>query len=677
MRKFGAYKAARITRRVIDVTLKAYSFFHLNLAYSAISEERRPEVVEKCYWPLLRLAKQHNLPFGVEASAWTLETINAIDPEWINELKRLVTEGPCEFIGSGYAQIIGPLVPAEVNAANLRIGMERYKELLGLLPEVALINEQAYSAGIVPLYREAGFKAIIMEWDNPARANPEWNAEWRYLPQHAVGADGVPFPLIWNKSVAFQKVQRFVHGEIELDEYLAYVGSHQSRSVRAFPIYGNDVEVFDFRPGRYMTEAPLEGKSEWTRLESLYLALRDTSGVEFVSPSQVLGLLNEDGAGNTLRLETTEHPIPVKKQEKYNVLRWAVSGRDDLGINTKCWKIYERLLESPKTTEEDWAELCYLWSSDFRTHITEPRWASYIDRLDAMVGRSHLEPSKKTARASEAGSASRLYEPEVIAEANGRFVDVSGERLRLRFNTYRGLSIESFVDSHIGDASLFGTLSHGFYDDIKWAADFYSGHLVFESAAMPKVTDLTRVNPKIERADGVVSLSTNIATSLGKIHKTWLIDDARGEVTLSYEIDWPEAPFGSLRLGFVTLNPTAFDYEDLAVRTSNGGLTEESFPIFKRRVDHGAPVSFLISANQALSLSNGVCRIGDKTRRIELALDKSASAAVALIRSEPVKGGYFSRIYFSILEQDDTSRPRAGIDERFQLVIRASKTAST
>jgi len=85
VRKFGAYKAARITRRVIDVTLKAYSFFHLNLAYSAISEERRPEVVEKCYWPLLRLAKQHNLPFGVEASAWTLETINAIDPEWINE----------------------------------------------------------------------------------------------------------------------------------------------------------------------------------------------------------------------------------------------------------------------------------------------------------------------------------------------------------------------------------------------------------------------------------------------------------------------------------------------------------------------------------------------------------------------------------------------------------------
>ena len=102
-----------------------------------------------------------------------------------------------------------------------------------------------------------------------------------------------------------------LHGEIELDEYLDYVSSHQGKTVRAFPIYGNDVEVFDFRPGRYMAEAPLESESEWAKLESLNLALRDTSGIEFVSPSQVLGLLDADGAGNALRLETTECPVPT------------------------------------------------------------------------------------------------------------------------------------------------------------------------------------------------------------------------------------------------------------------------------------------------------------------------------------------------------------------------------
>jgi hypothetical protein len=655
------------------MTLKAYSFFHLNLAYSAISEERRLEVVEKCYWPLLRLAEKHDLPFGIEASAWTLETINTIDPRWIVELKRLVTEGPCEFIGSGYAQIIGPLVPAEVNAENLQIGMRRYQELLGLLPEVALINEQAYSAGIVPLYREAGFKAIIMEWDNPARANPDWKAEWRYFPQYAVGADGAQFPLIWNKSVAFQKVQRFVHGEIELDEYLNYFKTHQAETTRAFPVYGNDVEVFDFRPGRYMTEAPLERESEWAKLESLYLTLQKTPGIELVRPSRVLTLLTEPGAGNALRLETTEYPIPVKKQEKYNVLRWAVSGRDDLGINTKCWQIYEILLESAETTEEDWTELCYLWGSDFRTHITEQRWLGYTSRLDKMLERCSAQRLTEPAGVVKTQSVTRLSQTGLIAEHNGRFIDVCGERLCLRFNTYRGLCLESFGDSYVGDVSLFGTLPHGFFDDIKWAADFYSGHLVFESAATSKVTDLNRVKPKINWADGFVSLSTDTVTSFGKVCKTWLIDDLGGEVSLSFDIDWPLAPRGSLRLGFITLNPAAFDYKSLTVRAANGGAIEEVYPLFNRKVDHGAPVSFLISANQALSLSNGMCRISDAKRYLALEIDKSASAAVAMIKSQRIKSSYLTRIYFSILEQDDTSRPRIGIRENFKLVIRSSK----
>jgi len=156
-------------------------------------------------------------------------------------LRDLVTNGPCEFIGCGYAQVIGPLVPAEVNEANFRIGMRHYEDLLGLRPKIALVNEQAYSTGLVPLYREAGYEALIMEWNNPSRAQPEWDVEWRYLPQYACGTGGSEIPLIWNKPVSFQKVQRYVHGEIELDEYLAYVQSHVGKTSRALPIYGNDV----------------------------------------------------------------------------------------------------------------------------------------------------------------------------------------------------------------------------------------------------------------------------------------------------------------------------------------------------------------------------------------------------------------------------------------------------
>ena len=44
--------------RSADITgaTLAFAFFHLNLVFSSIEEERRDEVIARCYWPLLRLA---------------------------------------------------------------------------------------------------------------------------------------------------------------------------------------------------------------------------------------------------------------------------------------------------------------------------------------------------------------------------------------------------------------------------------------------------------------------------------------------------------------------------------------------------------------------------------------------------------------------------------------------
>src|SRR6185436_2730715 len=107
--------------------LRLFTVFHLNLAYSSIEESQRPEVLQRCYWPLLRLAERTGAPLGIEVTGFTLETAAAIDPGWLEALKRLVAGGGCELVGSGYAQLIGPLVPAAVNAANLRIGHEVYE----------------------------------------------------------------------------------------------------------------------------------------------------------------------------------------------------------------------------------------------------------------------------------------------------------------------------------------------------------------------------------------------------------------------------------------------------------------------------------------------------------------------------------------------------------------------
>src|SRR6218665_973828 len=166
-----------------DVTagLSVFAFFHLNLAFSSIEEERRDAVITNCYWPLLQMAQSIG-PLGLEVSGYTLEEIAARDPAWITACREAIAAGRIELIGAGYSQMIGPLVPARVTAENLRLGMETYERLLGVRPRIALVNEQAYAGGLVGLCREAGFDGLIMDFDNPAAAHPEWNSETAYHP---------------------------------------------------------------------------------------------------------------------------------------------------------------------------------------------------------------------------------------------------------------------------------------------------------------------------------------------------------------------------------------------------------------------------------------------------------------------------------------------------------------
>jgi len=146
--------------------IRSYIIFHLNLAYSSIEASSRLDVIEKCYKPLLQLIENNNIPIGIELTAWTLEQIHALAPEWVNDFKALLQAKKAELIGSGYTQIIGPLVPYEVNIWNQRLGLDVYESLLGVKPRLALVNEMAYSTGMVEVYTKSGYDGIIMDRDN-------------------------------------------------------------------------------------------------------------------------------------------------------------------------------------------------------------------------------------------------------------------------------------------------------------------------------------------------------------------------------------------------------------------------------------------------------------------------------------------------------------------------------
>ena len=278
---------------------------------------------------------------GIEASGYTLEEIARRDPSWIAKARQLIASNRVELIGSGYSQMIGPLVPANVMSRNLLLGNEVYHELLGVKPAVALVNEQAFSAGLVEHYLDAGYSALLMDWDNPAANHPAWDAELQYLPQYASGVGGRKIAILWTNTAAFQQMQRFVYGDISLETYLRFVRTRRAFSTRALCLYASDAEIFDFRPGRFTTEEKLCDKTEWARVGKALSAVTSEIGINLIGASHVLKLIDREGGGNALQLESSNCPVPVKKQRKYNLARWAVTGRDNTAINAACERIYQ------------------------------------------------------------------------------------------------------------------------------------------------------------------------------------------------------------------------------------------------------------------------------------------------------------------------------------------------
>jgi len=651
--------------------LSLYAVYHLNIAYSSIEEESRKTVIEKCYWPLLRLVEDFDLPFGIEASGYTLEVIQEIAPLWISKFKELIHNNKCELVGSGYTQMIGPLVPAEVNKHNQKLGLDVYKKLLDIVPNIALVNEQAYSAGMVEHYLDAGYRAIVMEWNNPFKYHPEWGKGCVYLPQRALGTSSKSIPLIWNHSIGFQKFQRYVHGEMDIDEYMEYLAKHLGDSSMVFPVYTNDVEVFDFRPGRYHTEASLHDEGEWTRIRKLFANIKSDNRFKIIFLREVLDFLDAPGAGNLISLESPQVPVPVKKQEKYNITRWAITGVDDLGINTLCYQIYNSLikLEASQTTcsstiEDYWKELCYLWSSDFRTHITGKRWEKYQKRLRKMVKNISELAKESCDKNNEPGLFLNFIEKNDLPKPvqNGSFLTVETEKLKLRLNCRRGLVIDALYFKDLSETPLLGTLTHGYYDDIALGADYYSGHTIIEIPGSRRVTDLTPVSPVVTEGvldnDSCYLIKTVVPMmELGEIVKTLCVYKDKPRVDIHYQFNMGHLQLCTFRTGIITVNPESFDKETLFYRTHNGGFQPETFSLGgHQNVSHDDPVSALASAKQALGATEGCVELGDEKKSVLIKTTRDVSAVIPMIRYCKVDDTFFCRLMWSVNEIDDTSK---------------------
>ena len=627
-------------------TSKIYCIFHLNLAFSSIDKSAHPQVIEHCYWPLLNIIEKESLPMGLEMTAYTLECIENIDAAWVKKLKQLMQQGLIELVASGDSQIIGPLIPAELNTKNLQLGQQYYEALLDVRPTVAYINEQAVSTGILDIYLDNGFEAVVVEWDNPYSHNPDWPADAFNQPQTLLSASGRPIKVIWNHAIAFQKFQRFAHGELVLDDYLEYLYNNIKGECRSFCIYGSDAEVFDYRPGRYTIET-VQATGEWQRIRELFVALKNNDKYCWVKPKETLKYWRQSEG---LNLGTCEHPVSVKKQAKYNITRWALSGRNDLALNTLCFRRLREILDNPDSSDTTWRELCRLWASDLRTHLCESRYQEIRATLPA--------PTSLTIQSSASANTDSLpihsfgnYQIHFDQQRNK--LDIQSAGLKIRLNANRGLCIEYLAFSEHGFQPVIGTLTHGHFDHIGYGADFFSNHFVMERFRQrDRITDLSKVRFSLhEEKSGDLFIRTEIPTSLGALMKTYRL--TQNTLECGFELEQKERPESSLRLGFITL----LDCDNRPwFSCHNGGTTEEFF-LAKEDFDHGKPASSIVSASSALGATTGCVNFGTGDRGIKLSWNPHDCAALPMISSKHIRGAYLNRLWFSLVEADETLKP--------------------
>ena len=278
------------------------------------------------------------------------------------------------------------------------------------------------------------------------------------------------------------------------------------------------------------------------------------------------------------------------------------------------------------------------------------------------------------------GTAAAPPFPSVAGEpVEDRTITIETPTIRAELDRRRGLAIRhaAFAPDF---TPLIGGIAHGHFDDIALQADWYTGDCVFEAPGEPKVTDLEWATTRIAHdPDGKVRVLGEIATPQGPIRKLLTFHADSPQIDFDLEFDWQAFGRGSLRLAHVTLLGEAFDDDSLSFAAHNGGRTPDRFALKDQTVEHGAPVSFLVSASCGLGMTEGWLELADKRHRIEVLVDRQTAPLIGLINhrrpgAEKGAGKLFCQAMLSALELDDTRKPapyREG-PRRFRFSIKAA-----
>ncbi len=604
---------------------------------------------------MLELCSANNIPLGVEMSGWTLKQINSTDREWVSTFRNLIREKKCELIGSGYCQIIAPLVPYQVNIANHKIGLDCYKEFLNVIPSVALVNEMAFSNSVVDILSETGYRGFVMDRSNVQLAIGTERNLRRTKNVYAKGNQSTSLPVIWADTLLFQKLQHVSHGDISISDYLDYIEYRMESDELPLSLYCNDAETFNFRPGRFSGERKINPKGEWHVMAEVMHALKEQYQFRYILPSEVLPKSGNERSKEELFFSSASYPIPVKKQPKYNIARWSVTGRDDPWLNVLCYRIFNHLVKSGNDKLNHWRDLCEFWASDYRTHLTNERWEDLKRKLLKKLEELNLSASfgvlQSKKQSVEKSLETVLKEYTICKSADGIYLNISNQKIDLTLNLRRGLAIESLIfETHELEPCL-GTLKHGYSYNIENAADFYSGGVILERPDLrAKFTDLHPVEPNLRAGEaGELRICSVTKTKVGKFLKIISIFPKSEKIYLSYEFVKMRKEISSLRVGNITFSKS-FSQKMRSYSCHTGGSDQSSFFIdscFKQSI----AASSFVSSSMGFFTTSGNLDFDFCDKKLFFQWDITDSAPLCLLDHH----NDYSRVSFSLSEIDDTS----------------------
>ncbi len=642
-----------------------FLIFHHNLAFSSIPTKHYRYLVDNVYGRLLDIA-ENDIPLGLEYTGETLELIADLQPSYITRLGTLLESGRAELIGSSYSQAIFPLIPARVNRWNLKYGIETYEKILGTRPQTALVNEQCYSDSLAGLYREAGYEAIIFDWMN-ARKEHSWPESWRYQPVIHAGT-GLIF--LWSDCISFQKLQRTVWGELDEGEWKDFINACQDRANNSsvanplFSLYASDAEVFDYHPGTLETWTADRG--HFKKLHNLLAGLTTKGKASILLPSRALARARTASLPEIERVCTPSYPVRTKKQDKYNVTRWAVTGRASARMNTQCYRLFAAISKHEFTTtcppgRLDFLqkELVSLWGSDFRTHTTDEKIENFRNRMGAALYLAGAgENPGKNCRIEGLSSPPLACIP---GESRRRIcLEKGGTSLTILKN--RGMAIEAFTCRQCGPHPLLGTIPHGYFPDISLASDFYTGHIMLLTQDGRQYTDLSVTIPELEITDqeNCVLVRNKLPMELPGLTVFKSLYLCENSLTIRYDMYARDLRPTSLRLGICTFPPRSFHRETLFYETANGGDRTERFYLKGRKVVQGSPANHIVTCRHCLGNTDGRLVVGDATKWLTIVSNPVELYSVPLVHYEEVATNtttpdYYLRVYHSICERDDVA----------------------